>query len=82
MPSRKSINAECMIQYLKDTNKRVQNLKKDKISLKEILFQMDNAIPHTATQNFLASWNVSLVKQSPYSPDLNLLDSFLCRQVK
>ena len=68
----------------KDTSKRFQNLKKDKISLKEIIFQMDNAIPHTAaaTQNFRASWNVSLVKQSPYSSDLNFLNSFLCRQVK
>ena len=36
MPQRNSINAEYMIQYLKDTNKRFQNLKKDKISLKEM----------------------------------------------
>ena len=78
------INAEYMIQYLKDTGKRFQNLKKDKISLKEMHFQMDNARPHTAaaTQHFLASRNVHLVKQSPYSPDLNLLDRFLFRQVK
>ena len=66
--------------YVKNTSKRFQNLKKDKISLKEITFQMDNAIP-AATQNFRASWNVSLVKQSPNSSDLNLLYSFLCRQV-
>ena len=49
-----------------------------------MLFQMDNARPHTAaaTQHFLACWNVNLVKQSPYSSDLNLLDRFLFRQVK
>ena len=65
-----------MIQYLKDTGKRFQNLKKDKISLKEMHFQMDNARSHTAdvTQLFLASKNVNLVEQSPYSPDLSLLD--------
>ena len=79
-----SINAENMIQYLKDTSKRLQNLKKDKTSLKEMHFQMDNALPlnAAATQNFLAYWNVNLVKQSPYSPDLNLLDMFLFWQVK
>ena len=73
-----------MIQYLKDTSKRVQNLKKDKISLKKMHFLMDNARPHTAaaTQNFLAPWNVNLVKQSPYSSDLNLLDKFLFKKVK
>ena len=81
MPQGESINAENMIQYLKvkDTSKRLQNLKKDKTSLKEMHFQMENALPlnAAATQNFLAYWNANLVKQSPYSPDLNLLDMFL-----
>ena len=36
-----SINAEYMIQYLKDTGKRFHNWKKDKISLKKMHFQMD-----------------------------------------
>ena len=83
-PQGESINAEYMIQYLKDTGKKFHNLKKDKISLEEMHFQMDNARPHTAaaTQHFMASRNVKLVKQSPYSPDLNLLDRFLFRQVK
>ena len=58
MPQRESINADYMIQYLKDTSNRFQNLKKDKICLKKMPFQMDNARPDTAaaTQNFLASW--------------------------
>ena len=57
MPQGESINAEYMIQYLKDTGKRFQNLKNDKISLKEMHFQMDNVRPYTAaaTQYFLAS---------------------------
>ena len=69
MPQGESINAEYIIQYLKDTDKRFQNLKKDKISLKEMHFQIDNARPHpaAATQHFLASRNINLVKQSPYS---------------
>ena len=70
MPQGESINAEYMIKYLKDTGNRFQNLKKDKISLKEMHFRMDNARPHNAaaTQHFLASRNVNFVKQSPYSP--------------
>ena len=67
-----------------DTGKNFHNLKKDKISLKEMNFQMDNARLHTAapTQLFLASRNVNLVKQSPYLPYLNLFDRFLFRQVE
>ena len=67
-----------------NTLKRFQNWKKYKISLKKMHFQTDNAKTHTAaaTQNFLASWNVNLFKQSPYSHDLNILDRFLFWQVK
>ena len=45
---------------------------------------MDNARPHTAaqTQQFLEGRGVPLVKQSPYSPDLNLLDRFMFRHIK
>ena len=44
-----------------------------------MLLQIDNARPHTAvtTQDYLAVCEVRLVKQSPYSPDLNLCDRFL-----
>ena len=68
-----------MINYLKDTRKRFQNLKKNKFT-----FQMDNARPHTAaaTKQILDRRGVPLVSQSPYSPDLNLLDRFLFRHIK
>ena len=76
-----------MINYLKDTRKRFQNLKKNKVTLQELLFQMDNARPHTAaaTKQFLdrrGDGEGALISQSPYSPDLNLLDRFLFRHIK
>ncbi|QQP42498.1 Histone-lysine N-methyltransferase SETMAR, partial [Caligus rogercresseyi] len=44
----------------------------------------DNARPHTATdtREFLTWRDVKPVKQSPYSPDLNLCDRFLFRKLK
>ncbi|QQP52570.1 Uncharacterized protein FKW44_004758 [Caligus rogercresseyi] len=52
---------------------------KDKIRLKDCLLMWDNALPHTATdtREFLTRRDVEPVKQSPYSPDLNLCDRFL-----
>ncbi|QQP37652.1 Transposase [Caligus rogercresseyi] len=43
-----------------------------------------NARPHTATDNreFLTRGDVEPVKQSPYSPDLNLCDRLLFRKLK
>ena len=73
-----------MINYLKDTGKRFQNLKKNKVTLQELHFQMDNARPHTAaaTKQFLDRRGVCLVSQSTYSPDLNILDRFLFRHIE
>ena len=73
-----------MMNYLKDTGKTFQNLKKNKVTLQELHFQMDNARPHAAaaTKQFLDRRGVLLVSQSPYSPDLNLLDRFLFRHIK
>ena len=45
---------------------------------------MENARSHASrlTQGFLADTGVQIVKQSPYSPDLNLCDRFLFRKIK
>ncbi|QQP52816.1 Uncharacterized protein FKW44_005078, partial [Caligus rogercresseyi] len=60
------------------------SLKKDKIRLKDCLLMWDNARPHTATdtREFLTRRDVEPVKQSPYSPDLNLCDRFMFRKLK
>ncbi|QQP53989.1 Uncharacterized protein FKW44_006654 [Caligus rogercresseyi] len=73
-----------MIEYLRTTGKRFLSLKKDKIRLKDCLLMWDNARPHTATdtREFLTRRDVEPVKQSPYSPNLNLCDRFLFRKLK
>ena len=55
LPQGESVDAQFIINYLKDTGKRFQNLKKNKVTLQELHFQMDNARPHTAaaTKQFL-----------------------------
>ncbi|QQP37556.1 Uncharacterized protein FKW44_017853, partial [Caligus rogercresseyi] len=52
---------------------------KGQIWLKDCLLMRVNARSHTATdtREFLARRDVEPVKQSPYSPDLNLCDRFL-----
>ncbi|QQP42094.1 Transposase, partial [Caligus rogercresseyi] len=73
-----------MIEYLRTTGKRFLSLKKDKIRLKDCLLMWDNARPHTATdtREFLTRKDVEPVKQSPYSPDLNLCDGFCSGKLK
>ena len=70
-----------MIEYIKTTANRFNNLK---FKLDRSFFQMDNARPHTAkiTQRYFDQRGIELVKQSPYSPDLNLCDRFLFRAIK
>ncbi|QQP54273.1 Uncharacterized protein FKW44_007051 [Caligus rogercresseyi] len=57
---------------------------KDKIRLKDSLLMWDNARAHTVTdtREFLTRRDVEPVKQSPYSPDLNLCDRFLLQKLK
>ncbi|QQP50108.1 Transposase [Caligus rogercresseyi] len=82
LPAGTTADRNTMIEYLRTTGKRFFSLKKDKIRLKDCLLMWDNARPHTATdtREFLTRRDVEMVKQSPYSPDLNLCDRFLFRK--
>ncbi|QQP38563.1 Transposase, partial [Caligus rogercresseyi] len=84
LPAGTTADRNTMIEYLKTTGKRFLSLKKDKIRLKDCLLRWDNARPHTATdtREFLTRRDVETVKQSPYSPDLNLCDRFLFQKLK
>ena len=84
MPRGKTIDPVAMVDYLKTTSSRFMRRRKDNIQFSEMIFQMDNARPHTAmiTQRYLTPTGVSVVKQSPYSPDMNLCDRNLFRYVK
>ena len=79
LPKGTTVDADCMVQFLKDTRHRFNNLRKHPAKFDDMILQMDNARPHTAavTQDYLAAYGLKLVQQSPYSPDLNLCDRFL-----
>ncbi|QQP52595.1 Uncharacterized protein FKW44_004787, partial [Caligus rogercresseyi] len=71
LPAGTTADWNTMIEYLRTTGKRFLSLKKDKIRLKDCLFM-----------EFLTWRDVESVKQSPYSPDLNLCDRFQFQKLK
>ncbi|QQP57880.1 Uncharacterized protein FKW44_003021, partial [Caligus rogercresseyi] len=74
LPAKTTADRNTMIEYLRTTGKRFLSLKKDKIRLKDCLLMWGNTL--------LTRRDVEPVKQSPYSPDLNLCDRFLLRKLK
>ena len=83
-PKRQSVDATFIIKYLQDTCRRFLSLKKNKVSLKELHLQMDNARPHTAaqTKQFLEGRGGTIGQTVTLFPDLNLLDRFMFRHMK
>ena len=84
LPKGISVDSLKMIENLKSTGKMFMNHKGGEINFKDLVLQMENARPHASrlTQGFLANTGVLIIKQSPYSPDLNLCDRFLFRKIK
>jgi hypothetical protein len=52
--------------------------------LSDIWWQHDNARPHAAvhTKEFISRRKITLITQSPYSPDLNQCDRWINREIK
>ncbi|QQP56417.1 Uncharacterized protein FKW44_001083 [Caligus rogercresseyi] len=84
LPAGTTADRNTIIEYLRTTGKLFLSLKNNKIRLKDCLPMWDNARPHTATdtREFQTRRDVEQVKQSPYSPNLNLCDRFLFRKLK
>ncbi len=70
--------------FVQETGERWRRLHSDPTHLKELLWQHDNARPHTAiaTKKFFEKRQVQMIQQSPYSPDLNLCDRWLFKVMK
>ena len=47
LPKDEKIDAECFVQFLKDTGKRFNNLRRSKTKLRDLTLQFDNAMPHS-----------------------------------
>lgn len=84
LPYGKTVDAEAMVDFIRHTGDKWRTLRSSPLHLHEVLWQMDNARPHTArlVRDFLEKRQVTTVWQSPYSPDLNLCDRFLFRWLK
>jgi histone-lysine N-methyltransferase SETMAR len=79
-----TVDSERFISFVHKTGELWRMLRTDPTHLKDLLWMHDNARPHTAavTKEFLERRKVTLVMQSPYSPDLNLCDRWLFKEIK
>ena len=78
LPQGKSVDAQFMINYLKDTGKRFHNS-----HCKNCTSRWTSRPAHSSRNKAVPGpEGVPLVSQSPFSPDLNLLDRFLFRYIK
>jgi transposase len=79
-----TIDSERYVQFIKQTGDRWRTLHSDPTHLSDLIWMQDNARPHTAaaTMEFLRRRNIQLMGQSPYSPDFNLCDRWLIKELK
>lgn len=79
-----SVTSERYIAFITATGEKWRTLRSSPTRLKELWWQHDNARPHVAatTKSFLERREVTVIKQSPYSPDLNLCDRWMFKELK
>lgn len=84
LPKGVTVTSEYIVEYLKSTRSKLQKLQRNPIRWDQVIFQWDNARPHTAQNSvdFLTKSGCQIIKQSPYSPDLNACDAFLFTELK
>ena len=84
VPPKERVDANFIIQFVRHTGDLWRCLRSKPIHLNDMLWQWDNARPHTArlVKDFLEDRGITTVFQSPYSPDFNLCDRFLFRWMK
>jgi hypothetical protein len=79
-----TVDASRYIDFVKTTGDLWRTLRTDPTHLSDLIWMHDNARPHTAkiTQEFFDRRKVERLHQAPYSPDLNLCDRWLFKEVK
>lgn len=84
VPSSERIDANRIVEFVRHTGDLWRCLRSNPIKLSEVLWHWDNARPHSArvVKDFMESRGISMVFQSPYSPDFNLCDRFLFNWLK
>ena len=84
LPSGTYLDSARYIEFIRDCGTKWRNLKNNSINLRDVSWQHDNARCHVSreTSSFFESRGIEIVKQSPYSPDLNLCDRWLFHKLK
>jgi len=79
-----TVTSERYIEFVRHTGDRWRHLRRSPSLLRSLCWQHDNARPHTAsnTQAFFRRNGITLIEQSPYSPDLNQCDAWLFKLLK
>ena len=72
-PTGVTVDSQFFINFMRHTGDLWRTLRSNPIRLNEVLWQMDNARPHTrkAVKEFLATRDMNLLLQSPRIPDFN-----------
>ena len=75
LPPGHTVNSDVAIHLLKDTRRRFSQVRRNPIAQKDMVLLWDNARLHicSRTTTFLKQAKIQQLKQSPYSPDLNIL---------
>ena len=83
-PPKTTIDSDKFIEFVRHTGNKWRSLRSKPIKLSEVVWQMDNARPHTSriTTDFFEQRGIQKLWQSPYSPDFNLCDRFLFSWLK
>jgi transposase len=84
LPYGVTVDGDVYRDFVRDTGHKWQCLKTNPVSLKDLIWQHDNARPHTRKDvaSFFQWRKIALLHQAPYSPDLNLCDRWLFAHVK
>ena len=80
----KTIDSDEFIGFFQRARELWRKRRVNPLMFSDMHLQIDNAPSHRAkaTKKFFENAGVTLIKQSPYSPDLNLCDCFLFRSMK
>ena len=83
-PCGEIVDSERYVNFVKHLGNKFRTLRSSPVRLSDLLWHHDNARPHTSTltKDFFAHRDVYLVKQSPYSTDLNQCDRWLIKELK
>lgn len=84
LPYGETLNGEGYADFIHETGEKWRKLRTNPVTLESLTWQHDNARPHIkqCVQQLLKRRKVTMLKQAPYSPDLNLCDRWLNNAIK